>query len=229
MSPVKSFLVVFSCAGLAVFLAGCVRSEADAGVTATGPTLVLPFYNSADLTPKWFTRAAAAAEGFHRVASFALTDQTGEPVDESRLSGKITVVNFFFATCGLVCPAMTRQLKQVEAEFHDDPGVFLLSHSVMPEVDTATVLRGFARQYRIDSEKWCLLTGDRSTIYKLARRSYFADDGAKFQQPESDFLHTENVYLLDHQRRIRGVYSGTRPMDIRRLIEDIRELQKEPR
>jgi protein SCO1/2 len=32
--------------------------------------------------------------------------------------------------------------------------------------------------------------------------------------------HTENVVLLDPEMRIRGVYNGTLPTDIARLMED---------
>tara|TARA_Y100000588_G_scaffold26237_2_gene25829 strand:- start:791 stop:916 length:126 start_codon:yes stop_codon:yes gene_type:complete len=40
-------------------------------------------------------------------------------------------------------------------------------------------------------------------------------------------LHTENFILVDAHKRIRGVYNGTLPLDIKRLIEDIRLLKSE--
>ena len=46
-------------------------------------------------------------------------------------------------------------------------------------------------------------------------------------QAENDFLHTENVLLIDRQRRIRGVYKGTSEAEIRNLITDIQRLQEE--
>jgi protein SCO1 len=41
---------------------------------------------------------------------------------------------------------------------------------------------------------------------------------------EADFLHTEKVVLVDQQRRIRGVYNGTIPLEMARMIEDIQTL-----
>ena len=39
---------------------------------------------------------------------------------------------------------------------------------------------------------------------------------------DDDFLHTENLVLIDQHRRIRGVYNGTLSLETKRLIEDIK-------
>ena len=39
--------------------------------------------------------------------------------------------------------------------------------------------------------------------------------------------HTENFILLDKHRRIRGIYNGTLPLEMERLIEDIGTLKLE--
>ena len=44
---------------------------------------------------------------------------------------------------------------------------------------------------------------------------------------ENDFLHTENVILIDGQRRIRGIYNGLNPDSVRSLIADIAVLKRE--
>ena len=41
------------------------------------------------------------------------------------------------------------------------------------------------------------------------------------------FRSTENVVLVDKDRRLRGIYNGTKPHEINRLIEDIHVLKKE--
>jgi protein SCO1/2 len=42
----------------------------------------------------------------------------------------------------------------------------------------------------------------------------------------NDFLHTENLLLIDKGGHIRGVYKGTSPADINWLIRDIHQLLK---
>ena len=68
------------------------------------------------------------------------------------------------------------------------------------------------------SGKWRLLTGGRDTIFWLARDSYFVD----VEESTGDgFFHSETFVLLDAQRRIRGVYNGTKEFEMKQLIQDI--------
>jgi protein SCO1/2 len=41
---------------------------------------------------------------------------------------------------------------------------------------------------------------------------------------ENDFIHTENVALIDTKGQIRGFYDGTSDKEINQLIEDIQLL-----
>ena len=43
---------------------------------------------------------------------------------------------------------------------------------------------------------------------------------------EADFIHTENIVLVDKKQRIRGYYDGTDPSEMDRLLEDIEILKK---
>jgi len=187
----------------------------------------LPYYSTPDLTPAWPAPEIADAPSFHRIRAFRFVDQDGRAVTESTIAGKVSVVNFFFASCGGICPRMTENLTRVQKTFAEDDEVILLSHSVTPEIDTVSALSVYAEAKGVRSGKWRLLTGDRREIYDVARTSYFADAGAEYDRGPNDFLHTEKVFLVDEERRIRGVYNGVRTMDIRRLIEDVQELRKE--
>ncbi len=72
-----------------------------------------------------------------------------------------------------------------------------------------------------------MLTGNRSAVYSIARSSYFADEDLGLQQGENDFLHTENVILIDRNRRIRGIYKGSSETEMKHLITDINRLMEE--
>ena len=70
------------------------------------------------------------------------------------------------------------------------------------------------------------MTGDKALIYRLARDSYFADeDLAPIEQATDQFLHTEKVFLIDGEGRIRGVYNGAMTVDMKRVIADVKTLQ----
>ena len=60
----------------------------------------------------------------------------------------------------------------------------------------------------------------------LLEKSYFAclDEGDGGYQ---DFVHTENVVLVDHHGRLRGFYDGTSIKEISQLYIDIQVLLRE--
>ncbi len=182
----------------------------------------LPYYNTADLTPRWIDSDDPEYSKIHTIAPFSFLNQNGDTVTTDTFADKIYVANFFFTICPGVCPKMNGNLKLVQEAFADDNRVKILSHSVMPWVDSVAQLNKYALRNGINSEMWHLVTGDKDEIYKLARESYFADEGfGKGLTSLEDFLHTEKIILIDRQKRIRGIYTGTLPMDINRLIEDI--------
>tara|TARA_B110000444_G_scaffold213223_1_gene209945 strand:- start:138 stop:425 length:288 start_codon:yes stop_codon:yes gene_type:complete len=86
-----------------------------------------------------------------------------------------------------------------------------------------SVLSKYADKYDADPSLWWFLTGPKDEIYTLARKSYFAclDEGDGGYQ---DFVHTENVVLVDPQGRLRGFYDGTKEEDISQLYLDLERL-----
>ncbi|MEO1096967.1 MAG: SCO family protein [Bacteroidota bacterium] len=95
----------------------------------------------------------------------------------------------------------------------------------MPWVDSVSVLKEYAVNKGIDSDRWHFVTGDKDEIYDLARNSYFAEKEIGMVRNSNDFLHTENFILVDQKGRIRGVYNGTLELEMKRLIRDIKALK----
>jgi protein SCO1/2 len=184
----------------------------------------LPFFNEATFTPVWVEVGKPDYKTIHTIAPFQFVDQQGDTVTNALTDGKVYVANFFFTLCPSVCPRMSKNLLRVQEAFEASE-VLILSHTVMPWADTVERLQVYAELSDIQSDQWHLLTGDKQEIYSLARESYFADEGfGKTVTVEADFLHTEKVILVDQQRRIRGVYNGTIPLEMARMIEDIQTL-----
>ena len=122
---------------------------------------------------------------------------------------------------------MKKSLSLVQEAYTNDDRVKILSHTFMPWVASLARLNEYALQNDINVKQWHLVTGKKKDIYALARESYFADEGFdKTVTSEEDFLHTENVALIDQKRRIRGVYNGTLPLEMKRMMEDIETLLK---
>ena len=188
--------------------------------TALKPGKSLPIFNPADVNPELVDSTVQYISKYHTIADFSFVNQNGKTITQKDYEGKIYVADFFFTTCGSICPKMTTNLAEVQKAIASNPKVMLLSHTVFPEVDSVSVLKEYALKNGVIDAKWNLVTGDKKEIYTMARKSYLA---VKLGKPEElyDMVHTENFVLVDSKRRVRGFYDGTKKVDIQRLIEDI--------
>ncbi len=140
------------------------------------------------------------------VHRFKLTDQLGHGFTADRLRGKVWLANFIFTRCPTICPALTRQMWEIQQGTRDLGDRFrLVSFSVDPDFDTPEVLRDYAHLHQADEETWSFLTGPieelRLTIvegFKIA----MVRVGDDFQS-SSNGTH---FVLVDGVGRMRGYY-----------------------
>jgi len=179
----------------------------------------LPVYEPADLNPA-LVDPQALTQGSHRILDFELLNQEGDTVRRADVEGQILVVDFFFTRCATICPKMTANLKLIHDRLDPSWPVQIMSHSVTPQADSVSVLQAYANKQAANPDLWWFLTGEKTDIYKLARQSYFSclDEGdGGFQ----DFVHTENIVLVDGLGRLRGFYDGTDSKAMSRLFSDL--------
>jgi protein SCO1/2 len=186
----------------------------------------LPVYNPIDFNPELVDASLRKTESQHTVAAFELVNHNGKSITEKEYEDKIYVTDFFFTRCPSICPIMSNNMEKLQQTFLEDNEVMFLSMSVTPIMDSIPILKKYAEKHGVVDSKWNIATGDKKHIYNLARKSYFAvvDQGDGGLQ---DFIHTPNFILIDKEKRIRGVYDGTKDDEIERIIQDISLLQKE--
>ena len=195
-------------------------------VTEKSKNFHLPIYTPADLDPDWVDNSLHMSKSPHFIPKFSFKNQKGKTIDSDLVEGKILAVNYFFTTCPSICPILTNNMKRVQNTFLKDLEVLILSHTVYPEHDSVAVLDAYAELYDILPDNWHLLTGDKSEIYKMARKGHFAVKGDSIYDLDA-FIHTENFVLVDKKSRIRGFYNGTNKHEVNRMIEDIFALKNE--
>ena len=188
--------------------------------SALKPKKTLPIFNPSDVNPELVDTTVQYVANKHYISDFSFTNQNGKTITQKDYEGKIYVADFFFTTCKSICPKMTTNLVDVQKAFIDNPKVKLLSFSVMPDVDSVSVLKEYAKINGVVDSKWNLVTGDKKAIYTMARKSYLAVKQGKPDE-QYDMVHTENFVLVDSKKRVRGFYDGTNKAEIKRLIEDI--------
>ena len=182
----------------------------------------LPFYISPDFTPTF----EEPKTGSHKIKNFVFTNQDGLPFGSDNLNGKIHIANFMFTSCTNICPIMTTNMTEVEKMFANNQNIQLVSFTVTPWIDNPDLLKRYKQEFTMNSSNWNFLTGNKSDIYRLARKSYFAEEEIGFTKDSTDFLHTEHFLLVDKTMRIRGIYNGTLRLEMEQLIKDIHFLNK---
>ena len=186
----------------------------------------LKVWYPADVNPKLVDTSVQFIRKDHKIADFSFINQNGQTITNKNYEGKIYVADFFFTTCPSICPIMKDHMVFLQKELQNNPNVLLLSHTVMPEIDSVQVLKAYALKKGVDDKKWNLVTGNKKDIFYLARTSYLVVETGN---PEElyDMVHTENFVLVDPKKQVRGFYDGTNMEDMKKLLNDIQILEKE--
>lgn len=163
---------------------------------------------------------------WHQVKNISFTNQLGKKVSLNDLHGKIIVLDFFFTRCPSICPALAHSMKKLQDSFvKNDSIVQFISISVDPEHDSVPQLRKFADRFNINHDTWWFVTGDKKEIYDFALQEIKASIADS--EVDTAFIHTENFFLLDSNRIVRGWYNGFDTVKQAQLVRDIPTLMLE--
>ena len=188
--------------------------------------VTLPYYNTPDFTPIFLNKHEAKKLIYHSISDFEFDSDKDIKISKKTLNNKVHVASFIFTQCTNICPVMINNLKALEKKYKNSDDFAILSFSVTPWIDSVQKLKSFVKDNEIKMKNWFFLTGEKSKIYKLARKSYFAEEILGFTKDSTDFLHTEHVLLVDKNFKIRGIYNTTLSLEIKNLSADIDILLK---
>jgi len=190
----------------------------------------------------------------NNVQPFSFIDQNGKTITEKDVDGKVYVTEYFFTTCKGICPKMNSNMRRVYDAFKTDSNFMIISHTCMPETDSMPMLKKYeakmlrgdlvknddgSYELKIDSallaqplpvnNSWFFVTGDKTTLYGMARHSYLIDNNKKdtLYNIADQFIHTQLFALVDKQTRVRGIYDGLKEAEIQKLLKDIQSLLNE--
>lgn len=155
---------------------------------------------------------------YHKLPDFNLTDQLGQPVSLSKFEYKIFIVSFFYTGCPSVCNEVNENMRRLASAYKKNRMVKFVTITVDPQHDSADVLKNYAKRFKIAPDKWMFLTGDTTTIYNLARKGFLVNA----VKAGNDFVYSDNLVLIDADKRIRGYYNGTSTADITRINDEIK-------
>ena len=124
--------------------------------------------------------APRLAKPSHRaIPNVPVQDQYGRRYDfyADLVYDRVVMVNFFFTVCGDVCPLVTQNLREVQDLLGDRVGrdIFMYSITLLPELETPTVLRDYADAWEA-KPGWLFLTGKPDDIETLRVKLGFSSD-----------------------------------------------------
>lgn len=152
---------------------------------------------------------------------FTLIDQDGAPWRLADAQGQVVLLFFGYTHCPDICPATLARVGQVQRQLREQGGaagvqpVFI---TFDPQRDTPEYLKAYLPWFKADIIG---LTGDSAAIHAVAERY-----GVVFLKNESasgyDFSHSDFVYLLDQQGRVRKLYPAD--FNIDEVVNDVQTL-----
>lgn len=163
---------------------------------------------------------------YHTINEFKFVNQDSNFVTHENFKDQIYVSDFFFTSCPTICPIMKTQMLRVYERFKENDQIGILSHTIDPQHDTVAVLKEFATRLGVEDDKWHFVTGNKEDIYRIGQTSYMVSAVEDPSEP-GGFIHSGAFILVDKQRRIRGVYDGTKEDQVDRLMSDMLVLLKE--
>ena len=191
---------------------------------------VLPIINPIDLDEQAIDSNLIGVGYGHQINPFSFKNQYNMLITENEMKNNISVVEYFFTSCGTICPKMNVQMKRIQENYKTNKAVKLFSFTVNPEIDSIPIMKMYADTKQAIKGKWHFLTGDKKRLYEAARKSFFVLKPAEAQNlgdAGGDFIHTNNFVLIDKKLKIRGYYDGTSEKVVNQLIKDINILMAE--
>ncbi len=152
-----------------------------------------------------------------------LTDHRGETFSTAELHGNVVLMFFGFTNCPDYCPATMARLAQAYQELEqagEADRVDVVFVSFDPERDTPEHLREYLGWFHDD---FIGLTGPVEEVEQAARQygAVFMRQGADDAE-EYDFAHSDYVYLIDDQGRVRKLFQANPEPE--EVIADVRSL-----
>src|SRR5438045_9652432 len=99
---------------------------------------------------------------------------------------------------------MNANMKKIYDKFKGEKDFAILSHTCMPETDSVSLLKAYEKKmigsdnFLSSNSVWFFLTGNKDSLYRMARESYLLDDEKNNNINIShQFINTQFFDLVD--------------------------------
>lgn len=159
---------------------------------------------------------------YHTVPAFSFVNQSGDTINNKFYNDKIYIAAYFYTSCTTnACQRMAAQILRLQEKFSYTEGLIqMLYHTIKPESDSVAALNAYAKMVHADTRMWNFVTGDKTQLLDIAKKGYLIEQNDT-ENPGEIFV------LVDKEKRIRGMYNGTKIQGVNDLIDGIKALMAE--
>jgi len=156
----------------------------------------------------------------HDVTFFSYPDQNDVLFSTNELKNKITVADFFFTSCPVICPDMMRHMRKLALDYKNNSNVQFLSISVDPFNDTKSIINKYIIKHEANFNNWYFLQSDTSSIESLVK------DGFLLSSDNLPGAHSIKFILINSNAEIVGYYDPFSNLsdEVEKLKSDINTL-----
>lgn|SRR5699024_1564454 len=98
------------------------------------------------------------------------TNQDGEDIELIDLQGKTLVITMIYTSCQASCPRLIADMRHIEKEIPKEleDKIQFVFVSIDPEIDTPERMRLFAKENKMEEDKWIFLRGSEENTREFA-------------------------------------------------------------
>ena len=154
------------------------------------------------------------------VREFTLQERSGKDFSPGELRGKIWVAHFFFPGCTGVCTKTTPNMKRLQEHYRGKADVRFVSIAL--NSDTLDTLKAYADAQNAEPEQWLFLTGPDEKVHGIVQTSFWITAVRnKTPTPGNEIVHSEALFLIDHEGNALGYVEGSHDNAVAALKEEI--------
>ncbi len=151
------------------------------------------------------------------------TTQDGNEIELKQLQGKVLVMVMIYTSCQAACPRLVADMRNIEKQIPEDKkeDVQYVFVSIDPKTDTPERLTAFAKENKMEDEKWLFLRGSEDDT-----REFAAVLAVNYKQiSPMDFSHSNIISVFNQAGELAHQQEGL-GVDNKETVQAIIDLAK---
>ncbi|MCB0466132.1 MAG: SCO family protein [Aequorivita sp.] len=151
------------------------------------------------------------------------TSQDGNTIKMEDLKGKVLAMVMIYTSCKAACPRLVADMRNIEKQIPEDKkdDVEYVFVSIDPKTDTPERLKAFAKENKMEDEKWLFLRGTKEDT-----REFAAVLAVNYKQiSPMDFSHSNIISVFNQKGEMVNQQEGL-GVDNKETVQTIIDLAR---